>query len=373
MPYPTPLGHRLGYDRDGTIVLIRERDLIGGSWREMHPDAVKAMNSTVGGGARITKSNYSIRGPNTDPTLIWECQAGEPSLRRNQWGMLFPQPMHLTGIYHLLLHAHNSQFASYSQFTMPAKVEVSTDTTNLVDGTWVTLSTALNSYPGLSVASNSLDRFNWPFSLQPSVDSTTGEVLLPNATDYYNNASTGSVSPVEHYRNLLGDAAAGQQAISARNVRGLKISPVQTTYYYMVEYKLHAHIYGTPEDSANGQFLSLWQADQNLPMEYGHLSWGDHSLSSSADKTFRIKNSSTVFSANDVQISVEDELWYATPNPSEQFLFSLDGVSWTEQLTISEISPGTVSPIIRMRRVTPVNALLGTWSPRVVFEVGEWW
>ena len=372
MPYPTPLGHRLGYDRDGTIVLIRERDLIGGSWREMHPDAVKAMNSTVGGGARITKADYSERYPNLDPTLTWTMPSNETSLprRKDQWGLLFPQPMHLTGIYHMLLAVQRfSASGNSAQLSVDSVLLVSEDTTNLVDGTWSQTPTTVNAYPGLFSSSNqNIDK--WPYSHQDSIDAVTGEVVsgVQGATP------TASISPVEHYRWIQGGNDSGQQSLSLRNVRGIKVEPDMVTWgnWQPYEFKLHTHLYGTPEASSGGQFLTLWRADQDRMVEYGHLSWGDHSLSSSTDKIFRLKNSSTSFSAKNIRVTVEDELWYENPYPSQQLMFSWDGITWTEQLAISEIGAGTVSPAIRVRRNTPAYAALGTWSPRIVFDVGEW-
>ena len=371
MPYPAPLGHRLGYDRDGTVVLIRERAELGGSWREMNPEAVRAMNSTVLGGARAKSIRVSTPGSglpiNTDPTIPWSTSAthGGEDVRSvpNQWGMLFPELMQLSGIYYTAVFGAYNQFSTGAHLTVGSSLQVSSDTTNLIDGTWRTIPTVLRSVVA-SIYGTLANGFLAPFSRQDSIDVLTGEVVAPIAS---------ALSPFGYYRKHFSDSGEGQQTLSLRNIKGIKFTDSGFSRDDDAgEFKIHTHLYGAPETATQARILALWSATQDAQMVPGTLSWGDHPQSSSADRAFRIKNISSGNSATAIEIRTEDEFGYGNPLPSQQFLFSLDGLTWSATVVIGSLSPGALSPVIRARRNTPATALVGPWSPRITFEVGSW-
>ncbi len=366
MPFPTPLGHRLGYDRDGTVVLYRDRSKLGGGWHEMPQLAKEAMNSTVGGGVRISATSASPDHVNTDPGIPWEynyrSNVGDQMLYRNQMGFLFPELTELTGIYLTWVAAEAQSSFGFSAFeVVDVDIYVSEDTTNLSDGAWSKLPGSYNSVP----VNYSNNGGNYPpayFSAQPVVDVVTGSAVSGYA----------AIIPTEFYRKRLSIGGEGQQVASARRIRGIRLEDRYKNWVSGPLFLLVAHLYGTPETSSQGEFLSAWSPTLDKQLDPGHLSWGDHPRSSSADKTFRVRNSSSVKTAMDVLVSVEDAYGYGSPFPSQQLLLSLDGDTWAETVTIGALSPGSVSPIINVRRNTPVNAPLGSWSPRIVFDVGSW-
>lgn len=349
MPFPPPLGHRLAYDRDGTVVLFRRTLTLGGDWVEPHERAVQAMASSMDGGVRVLSDDS-----------FWTRLLSAQNTFPNRFGLVFPEPMRLTGVYCSIMFARQGS-GSVTNRTVPTKMTYSTDTTNLSDGSWETWPTKFES------AGPHSDYFDPAFVSGPvAVDVLTGSGFLYQA----------NLPPTEYYRQNYSASGFGQQAVSIRNVRGLVFEPDAVSFPDAggSRFQIHLHLYGVPDTLASKDFLAVWHPSLDRRVVPGYLSWGDHTLSSSADKQFRIKNLSPTQTAVDIEIGTENDYsWYSlTPSPAGQILYSLNGDDWFSEITLGALGPDTVSPMIYMRRVTSADALLGSWSPRVTVDVGSW-
>lgn len=195
--------------------------------------------------------------------------------------------------------------------------QVSEDTTNGFDGTWVT--------------------------------------LLPAVV-----SSHGSVSP--GYRS-----PSSATALGVRGVR-IKASPDGHTTQYEPS---AVHLYGerTPGQALNA--LELWHPtnDEKLPPAW--LDWGNTPRGSSEDRTFRVKNISTTSTAEDVRVAF-DVLTDGAPSVPGQHLLSFGGGSFLAQVNVGDLAPGAISGPVTVRRVTASNAQLGLFAFRVFAEPDAW-
>jgi hypothetical protein len=196
-------------------------------------------------------------------------------------------------------------------------VSVSADTTNGLDGTWTTIGTA-----------------------QPI---------------------GGAVKPL--YRTSI--VSTTVLAIRAFKIRG--VTGASNTWSVSA-----VHLYGEPVPGANPNRLELWHPtlDEKLPPAY--FDWGDVPRSSSADRTFRVKNLSGSMTAGSVRVAMES-LTDTTPSVVAQHTLSYNGGTFLAQVNIGDLAAGAISGPLTLRRVTPSNAVLSLWSFRVFAESSTVW
>lgn len=226
-----------------------------------------------------------------------------------QLTFIFPELRDLDGYYFYVWNGGGSGSASISS------IQVSADTTNGVDGTWATITlgaAGTTSKPGFR---------------QQIVSSTA---LAIRAVRF--NASTS-----------------GQGSLQVGNL----------------------HLYGEPAPGENADRLELWHPtmDEKLPPAF--LDWGDVPRTSSADRTFRVKNLSGSLTARSVRVAME-VLTDATPSVPAQHTLSYGGGSFLAQVNLGDLAPGAISGPVTLRRVTPSDAVLGLWTFRVFAESTNW-
>lgn len=348
MAFPAPPSHRLAWDIDGTILLFRRSNNLGGDLVTAHADAVAAMNSSMATGLRMNI--------NLSPTAnIWE----EPSdSTGDQWFVfLFPEPMRIDGIF----FSYIQHFGAFSQSYdgRMALVDFSEDTTNGIDGEWTTLANDMSIFPTDNV----------PATIMGTGVRTQDGVLVTDS------GSVPEAFPTsELYRHTYPVHGDGIRPVVARHVKGLRFWPrMASGTGSLNRVNFQVHLYGRPDTTASNNFVRAWSPTLDQPMVPGWLAWEDHMISSSADKEFRVKNLSESLQANDITISAQDEYLYPVPSPKDQILFSLDGGdTWLAEVVIGALAPEAVSSMVQIRRTTPANALLGSWSPVITFDVGSW-
>lgn len=340
MPFSMPPGLRIPYDSDGTVVLVKESVLVGNEVLDVHPDAVRALNGDRGIGVRVDNV-FSTDFRDTDA----------------YFGFVFPVPTRIRGIF--FLHtpiAGNTGVIDAGS----VRAEGSKNSTNTVDGDWEFIANifqgnAARTQDGYGLADG------W-------VDLLTG---IPPGNTF---TTSDAKDPAPYYRQLYNEVGRGINEVSGSMVRNLTSLRLKVTGIEDPDGVWVIHLYGEPDTEAAGEnYLQAWRSDSDMRLGGATLSWGDVPLASSADKTFRIKNQSPLLTANDIDLSVTDTWKYPSPSTvATQFLLSLDGTTWTPTLTLGALGPDTVSPTIYVRRVTPADAPLGSWSPKLLFDVGSW-
>lgn len=345
MPYPVLPRKRLAYDVDGTQVFVKASLINGGTLYEAHPTAVAAMNSTVGGGAHAESGLFG------SPSSI-----SGVFVYTHYVLFIFPEPVNLSGIY------FSSIATSGSKEITGAVLKTSQDSTNGEDGIWDRLSNVPSGQDwARRVAASSLP------APQTVRDFLTGNVVVNGVT---------ALPPTDSYRKDYSLSGLGVVKLSGQGTRNVRALRLENGIYQEVGTEafgsMIVHLYGELSGKASQQRLEFWQTDSDLPADSEFYDWGDVSLGSSGDKSIRVKNLSTDLRAENVRVYCEDLLGYSPTVLSGQFLFSLDGAVWTNDVQFSTLSPSAVSPEIQIRRVTPNDAPLASWSPRMRLDVGGW-
>jgi hypothetical protein len=283
---------------------------------------------------------------------------GEANVDRQFIVLLFPVPTRLYGVF--VAHAlHINAVQNYWRAT-EVVIQVSSDTTNGVDGTWSTL---LNM--ATSVGNGAIDTAGTP-------------------TVMYDGTSGGSIpiSPInDTYRRLYPVESVGIYEVSGLNTRQVKglrfLRSYQPTGNASVDgnatQKFVLHLYGEPDTTAIDDRIAFWQSTSDLPVTATWFDWGDVPIASSGDKQFRVKNLSDTLTATGIVLDAVPANAAGTPAADTFLLFSTDGgTTWTATATIASLSPGAVSSTILLRLVVPSNSLLSNWSPRITADVEGW-
>jgi hypothetical protein len=279
--YPDVPGHRIPFDRDGTIgFCVSNANVVT---IIANPQMV-AMNDEAAGGQPQSSGGGT-----------------------NYVGLIFPRLMDLVGWW--------TWYTDSSTGNGSMVVQTSTDTTNGFDGTW---------------------------------------------TDRTTSMKTG-VKP-QYRENIVAQSVTGVRAIRIKSTHtgGPGWEPT-----------LAMHVYGAPASGENTDRLEFWDPSSNVRVAPSYFDWGNVMRSSSADKTFRVKNLSGTQTANNVVVSVE-ALTDGSPSVPAQFLVSTDGTNFYSSVTITSISPGAASGVLTVRKTTPSNAQLSLWTVRMNAVATTW-
>lgn len=241
-------------------------------------------------------------------TLNGEAETGVALASQSTVAIIFPAPMDIVAVF----------FATNTSNTFI--LETSTDTTTGIDGTWIAHTAAVNA--------------------------------LRDVKPNYRVLS-------QLYTTLPG---APSEAIRGVRMRGGDQSSTVKAF----------HIYADYASTATPDRLAFWHPtlDQELPPAY--LDWGNVPRSSSADKSFRIKNLSGDLTASDIGVYM-DALTPGSPSVTGMHTLSDNGGStFLSTLSIAELLPGAISSELIVRRTVPSNAPVSVWSARVAADVTTW-
>jgi len=283
--YPDPISNRMAYDRDGTQLYV-----ISGS----------------NGITALTAAQTQEINDEDDQTSDWHIPDAMAYLL-----LFFPEKRDISGWLAIVS----------DQSAQPLlRMDVSTNTTNGLDGTWTTVAsnTACKSTPVKPT-----------FRTGVNAVSALGQQAVRFAT-----------SPAAGGGNLWLHLAA-------------------------------LHLYGNISPGQNPDRLALWHPTNDAHVSGAYFDWGDVPRSSSADRTFRVKNLSPTKTAQTIQLTL-DAMSDATPSVPGQYTLSSDGVTFTANLSIPDLPPGGVSNVLTVRRVTPSNAQLSLWNLRLIAQAAAW-
>jgi hypothetical protein len=131
------------------------------------------------------------------------------------------------------------------------------------------------------------------------------------------------------------------------------------------------HLYGTPASGENLQRLELWHPTLDQSLEAAALDWGDVPRLTEETRTFRVKNLHGSLTANTPTITT-NILTDTTPSIPAQITYSDDDATWLSQITIANLAPGAISPLLYHRRLTPDDANLSLWWYRILPIALSW-
>lgn len=131
------------------------------------------------------------------------------------------------------------------------------------------------------------------------------------------------------------------------------------------------HLYGEITAGQSLDRLLLWHPTLDERVSPAYFDWGDVPRNTTATRDFRVKNVSGAKTANTVRVAME-ALSDSAPSAPGQHALSLSGGTYLAQQTISTLAPGEISPVLTLRRITPANAQLSLTAFRVFSEAASW-
>lgn len=381
MSYPTPPGRRIPYDENGTRVLISSSVGDDRTPYQVHSRAVAALNSDVGHGMILDDDWWSFA-DNRDGYYS-----------KNFLALIFPHPMDITGAAVSLqadfkVPSGGGFPVSFGAFfaKLTARVQVSTDTTNGLDGTWTNIFTKdendthlgyTMSFYNTGSPQSAPDKYPeppvFPDGTLPSpggvsrINSGIGSLVIP----LWNIADT------QDFYELDGPRGRGIQAVSgASNVMGVRLYfprrpapldaawPASSTLYGAA---FLLHLYGDTGSAASDDRLQIRNAaDTDSP----DLKWGDVTQGVPETRTIKVKNFSSTEDAEAVTLRIIPT--YSDPGTApEQLALSLDGDIWASRVLLGDIPAGSVSDDVLLR-LNPTTDTIGLRSAYVVAQAGGW-
>lgn len=283
--YPDSPSWRLAIDKDGTTgFYISNTNVI----TSFEAGALAALND----------DSYSTGLATGLGASAWAC-------------LLFPVLMDIDAVY-VEASLVGEGVATYRR---PGSIKTSVDTTNGVDGTWVTRSVgSAIAYTGKEAMRNDIVSSTW-----------------------------GGIKGVK---------------FEGANLGGGLVFQVM-------------HLYGEETAGQSLDRLALWHPTLDQRITPAYFDWGNVPRGSTADRTFRVKNLSSTLTAVTPRVAM-DVLTDASPSFIGQHFIGKSGTFLAQQ-NIASLSPGAISSeVLTLRRVMASNAQLSLWSMRVFAEATSW-
>ena len=117
--------------------------------------------------------------------------------------------------------------------------------------------------------------------------------------------------------------------------------------------------------------LAFWHPTLNAPLDEHYFQWGHVARSSSADRQFRMRNQSFLYTAAGITVSVT-EIVAATRSVAAQHYLSTNGSTFTAALSIGNLAPRGITEILTLRRVVALDADIGDGDFQLLAHADEW-
>ena len=295
MAYALPANSRMAYDLDGSDVVVY--DSSDGTLTALSSANVEFLNNET------TQLIVQLSG------TINANGAPQPSFI----AFIFPELRDVVSYY---IGTYLYTVYGFSE----GPIKVSTDTTNGLDGTWTTATTA------------------WVKSYSTFRDSYRNEI-----------SGLGGASSIKGIRFEYAESATGFAGYDA-GVHSL-------------------HLYGNISTTADR--LAFWHPTADVALSATDLDFGDITRSSNYTKTFRVKNLSLTLTATDIDIS-RNALSNGTPTVTGKLSLSDDGSTFSNSIGIYSLAPLEISNVITLKRSVAIDSLLSVQSARLVASAASW-
>jgi hypothetical protein len=203
------------------------------------------------------------------------------------------------------------------------RMEGSNDSTTLIDGTWTLIDAA--------------------------IPTTINQVATRYRSDIY---------------DLAGAGAANYQMIRLKaNTGDARATSI--------------HLYGKATTGQALHRMRLWHPTLDEPLDNHptHFDWGNVQQNSTGDKTFRVKNDSPSLAASGIKVFMQ-ALTEVSPSQVGQHTLSADGTTFVAAaspgVSVANLAAQAISPVLTLRRTTPVNAQLALSRQRLVTSAATW-
>ncbi len=189
-----------------------------------------------------------------------------------------------------------------------------------------------------------------------------------NTTNGLDGTWTAIGGPSNHFTETVPYYRTDIHTAGALGIKACRFRGVSGNYQWGIR---GVHLFGNVSPGQNPNRLAIWHPTSDLHVTGAYFDWGNAPRGSSADRTFRVKNVSSTLTAVSPQVILE-ALTDTTPSVPGQTLLSTDGTTFGAGITLSSLAPGGLSPVCTVRRVTPSNAVLSVWAWRMVAQATSW-
>lgn len=138
--------------------------------------------------------------------------------------------------------------------------------------------------------------------------------------------------------------------------------------------KANIHLYGSPASGTAPDRLQFWlpSTDSDAQVGGAYFDWGDVSRGTSDTRSFRVHNPSASLTAFSVTVSIEALTDTSPSNVGQHELSTDSGSSWASTASLGDMSAGTTSDDIILRRSIGGSAALSIWAVRLVASASSW-
>jgi hypothetical protein len=202
--------------------------------------------------------------------------------------------------------------------------------------------------------------------------SLSSNYLIETSTNTTNGTdgawtTAATILDADAKQTIAGQAGRSIVAVSALGVKGVRARGYGGNSYGGAT----LHVYGKPTAGQTLDRLAFWHPTLDQEVGGAYLDWGDVKRNTTETRTFRVKNLSATLTANSPRVAME-VLTDTTPSVVGQHALSADGSTWVSQVTMANLAPGAISPVLSVRRVTPLTAAPSLWSMRLFSEATTW-
>jgi hypothetical protein len=213
---------------------------------------------------------------------------------------------------------------------------------------------------GVNVFANRSGVLNATLVVETSTNTTNGtDGAWTTAVTYTDAESKVSPAAQAGRTGIKTTATGGVKGIRVRMSSGNSFGP------------LTFHVFGKASAGQVVDRLAFWHPTLDQEVGGAYLDWGDVKRNTTETRTFRVKNLSATLTANSPRVAME-VLTDTTPSVVGQHALSADGTTWVSQVTMANLAPGAISPVLSVRRVTPLTAAPSLWSMRLFSEATTW-
>lgn len=213
-------------------------------------------------------------------------------------------------------------------------------------------------FPELRTLSGYFYLDNWSgtwTTLQVSSDTTTGlDGTWTTAVNPWTK-DTSIATPTPDYRTKINPLTASSVKALKFNFSGSTVSRL-----YLI------HLYGSIPATSNPDRLVFWEPVNNNATGGAYFDWGDLVQGSSQTKQFRIMNNSSTKTANSITLSAGVETFGMTAS------FSADGTNYSATLNIGNLGPGALSNVLYVKRDVPASEPLQLQAIHYKASAGSW-
>jgi hypothetical protein len=201
-------------------------------------------------------------------------------------------------------------------------------------------------------------------NLETSTDTTNGQDGTWTSRDSAFDYSTSSLYGVDARNSITTLSVTGIKAMR------FKVTVSNTPSYFAFR---EIHLYGTIAAGQTPDRLRFWHPtiDQPLSDTPAWLDFAEVGQNTTVTKQIRVKNNSSTQTAQGVSLSFSIPT-NASPTLVGQLLLSTDNVTYGATASLGNLTAGTISSVVYVRKATSSTAQLGLDTARIVPAVTGW-